>query len=269
LRQLEVEHDNLRAALAWSTLERTVPAVDRRQLREPEVGLRLAGALFRFWEQHGDLREGERWLEAAIATSDCDATAARAWALIGIGYARWSQGDKARAWTLFEESLGLYRALGDGVGTAQALYYLGWTARTLENYTQAVDLYQESLALCREQQDAWTGARILTQMAELAGIQQDQLRAIGLLEESLLLARVARQPSQLARSLFLLGEMVLDHGDVERAAPLVEEGLTLARASGVKGTVCGALRASACLARARAKRGARDPRACHWQCLAS
>ena len=56
LRSLEVEHDNLRAALRW-TLEED----------EGEIGLSLAASLWRLWHLGGFLSEGRHWTSAVLA----------------------------------------------------------------------------------------------------------------------------------------------------------------------------------------------------------
>ena len=56
LERLHREHDNLRAALRWS-------------LQEPdqaETALRMAAALFWFWNFAGYLSEGRAWLKSAL-----------------------------------------------------------------------------------------------------------------------------------------------------------------------------------------------------------
>ena len=57
LEWLELEHDNLRAALARS----------RDEEAEGEMGLRLAGALAWFWFHRGYWSEGLRWLRVTLA----------------------------------------------------------------------------------------------------------------------------------------------------------------------------------------------------------
>ena len=74
LERLEWEHDNLRAALTW--------ALDRDQA---EVGLRLVGALGRFWEVRGHFSEGQGWLERTLSRWPDGRPAARAVALNAAG----------------------------------------------------------------------------------------------------------------------------------------------------------------------------------------
>jgi predicted ATPase len=59
---------------------------------EAELGLRLAGALWRLWWMRGYYDEGRRWLEAALA-KDSRASAARAKALEAVGWLADDQGD--------------------------------------------------------------------------------------------------------------------------------------------------------------------------------
>src|SRR6266480_673141 len=59
LERLDVEHDNIRAALAWATAA-----------GEVELALRLAGALVRFWSTRGLMREGRTRLAGALASPE-------------------------------------------------------------------------------------------------------------------------------------------------------------------------------------------------------
>jgi predicted ATPase len=81
LERLKIEHDNMTEALSR--------ALDAE---EAELGLRLAGELWRFWWMRGYYDEGRRWLEAALA-KDSRASAARAKALEAVGWLADDQGD--------------------------------------------------------------------------------------------------------------------------------------------------------------------------------
>lgn len=79
LERLDAEHDNFRAALAWS-----------REEAEGETALRLSGALSWFWYHREYWSEWRRWLDGTLAIRE-DAggprwTAVRAEALSGGGF---------------------------------------------------------------------------------------------------------------------------------------------------------------------------------------
>ena len=94
LERIDVEHDNLRAALGW--LMRTGAA---------ERTLRLASALWWFWWVRGHLSEGRAWLEQALTASDDAPDEMRARALYGAGSLAEAQGDYEQAVQFHEEAL--------------------------------------------------------------------------------------------------------------------------------------------------------------------
>ncbi len=230
LARLEIEHDNLRAALRW-TLEYGNAA----------VGLRLAAALWRFWLIHGHLSEGRGWLKRLLehtesgdpergATGDArEQRAGRAKALRGAGGLAYEQGDYEEARGLYTAALELYQELEDLKGIAALLNNLGVIADTQAHYERATDLYQQSLDLKRELDDRWGMTTSLGNLGRLA-LQQGQFdQAVTLYEESLALSRELGDMGSVALSLNNVGEVLLLQGEYERAVVLLEESVALAR----------------------------------------
>jgi predicted ATPase len=220
VRRLEEEAANLRAALSWSL-----------ESGDVESGLRIAGALVRFWSVRGQMSEGRLWLEEALQASGVD-PAVRAKAVYAAGYAALGQGDYAEASTGFEEGLALYRQLGDTSGIARSLAQLGWLLAARGELERATVLSEESLVLAREAGDKATSSVALANLAETASAQSDYARATQLFEESLNLRRELQDRRNMANGLLNLGRTELRRGESERAVPLLEEGLELARELG-------------------------------------
>jgi tetratricopeptide (TPR) repeat protein len=146
-RRLQTESDNIRAALAW--------AIERGGREAPDiarVALRLAAALGRFWYTRGQLLEGTRWLEEALAL-DAGAGSERAKAMHNLGVLLDQRAEHERAQGLFEESLSLFRALGDTARVATSLKSLGAAALSAGAMARARALLEESLELRRKMGD--------------------------------------------------------------------------------------------------------------------
>lgn len=217
LRHLEAERDNLRAALAWST---TDPA-------GPEGLVRLAGALWKFWELHGYFAEAQTWLEAALAQSRGAAAAQRAKVLSGLGTIAWVRGDYDGATARHQEGLHLYRALEDRRGEAFALNNLAAAAIERGEYATAVGLFEQSLVLHRALADAYGVAGALSNLGITLIYSGDHPRASAVLTESLTIAHAEGDRLNEALALTNLARLALDQRDPDRAAGLLRTSLGL------------------------------------------
>jgi non-specific serine/threonine protein kinase len=218
---LEREHDNLRAALAWS-LER-VPVEEAEQRKE--VALRLGGALHRFWFSRGHFNEGRAFLERALAASSGLVTASRAKALVVAADLASDQGDMQPVETLAEESLALSREAGDALGIARALGMLGRSANSRYEYARARSLLEESVALCQELGNHWYLAWSLFEMGNLDAIQGEHIKAQAHFEEALALWRELGDRECTAIALNCLAVLPYHHGDLTTARSLCDEAI--------------------------------------------
>jgi len=223
LGRMEQEHDNVRAALAWS--------VERGEDRERrEIAWRLAGALQLFWVVFGYVREGRRFVERVLESDEGITAPVRAKALNGAGWLAMWQGEYARAEGLCQESLELYRELHDARGMGLALYRLGWIASMRDNYARASTVLEESLACYRAVGDQTRLAFSLVALAFTALRHPDQSespRVRAQLEESLALFRAARLRLYISYVLYQLGRVTARLGDLPAAYAYYQESLAL------------------------------------------
>ncbi|MGB9181718.1 MAG: tetratricopeptide repeat protein, partial [Pyrinomonadaceae bacterium] len=220
-KRIEREHDNLRAALRWA-----------KESGEIETGLRIAGALWRFWEVRGHMSEGRRWLEDLLQDSGKASKDVRAKALSRAGAMERDQGDYTQSIMLFEQALALYRELEDRWGIAATLNGIGYTVHEQGDFPRATSIYEESLALFQELGDKRAAAYLLNNLGNVAKEQADYEQAAWIHEQALPLFRELGDKRALAASLNNLGEIAQHRGDYERAAIFHQESLELKREVG-------------------------------------
>src|SRR5215217_7693679 len=230
LERLEIEHDNMRAALAW-TLERG----------EAELGIRLAGALWRFWEARGYYGEGLAWLKRVLARGS-RVSAARIKALEGEGWLTLYSGELDEAGMAAREGLKLSDEAGlGGAVTAKFLHTLGWIANLEGDQDRVKELFEECLKLSRDANDELGIADAILGLAGSLNLGEDFEREEELLEEGIVLCRKLGYVTTLTRHLSSLGYSLLFEGDHERGAALSEEAAALLRERGYTGGLEGIL----------------------------
>jgi predicted ATPase/class 3 adenylate cyclase len=136
IRRLDREAHNVRTAVAWSL------AADR-----PDVGLRILGSTWRWFQQRGRLREG-RALLAELLARPMDDVRIRISGLAAEGGLAYWMADAAGSQGAYEERLRLASETGDSALIADAHYDLGFLSMLakdrdglLKHEQQALDLY--------------------------------------------------------------------------------------------------------------------------------
>ena len=131
----DADHDNLRVAIGWSA-----------ESGNPAGGFRIGGAIWRFWQHRGRLREGRDLLEQLLAVPGNVEPDARGRGLTGYGGIVYWQGEYEHAEQVYTQALALYREAGDEHNEALALFDLGFTL----SVTRKVD--EASVTLAQSEQ---------------------------------------------------------------------------------------------------------------------
>jgi predicted ATPase/class 3 adenylate cyclase len=262
LEHLEQEHDNFRAALQW----RRTGNVD------PEEGLRMAGALWRFWYVRGYISEGRERLMTALSQSPTNLTVSRAKALNatanlaiihadytaarhlleeardiqsrlgdrtglgvtlnGLGLAAWRQGHMEEAIAFFEQSIEVKRETGNKLGVAYTLNNLANIALARKDYEAAEQVYQEALTIYQAVNDVSGVALTMGNMALVARYRGENSIARERLEEALRLFRELQDLRGVAHSLANLAEVTLREGELDLGIERLCESMRLRRELG-------------------------------------
>jgi non-specific serine/threonine protein kinase len=215
--QLEAEHDNFRAALAWSLSE----SGDR------ELGLRLSSTLAQFWQMRGYLSEGRAWRDALLTGAEAVPAAARAEAWSFAGHALIYSDHIEEGAACFEKSLALYEELADEAGAAWQRSWLGWVSVARGNYADAASLAGEAAKTLRQFGDNLGAAVALEGWGEAEYLQGNYVLARKVFEESLGLAGELGNPYIAGRRQTRLGQVAHAEGKDQEALPLIEQAMAI------------------------------------------
>ena len=213
--RLDLEHDNLRAALRHF--------IDAGEIQQ---GLAMASRLWRFWQLRSHLAEGLAWLSELLADSRSkDDAAARAAALIAAGGLTYWQNDFPATRLHNEEALDTFESIGDRGGIAEALYNIGFLHLIEGDTKRSREIHERSLTIFGQLEDDLNVAYAKW------GLAMSDLRDRKL-DEAAHLAREALETFEAHRDWYgkSLGDFVLLQvariaGNYDQALALLQDGL--------------------------------------------
>ena len=196
------------------------------------TGMRLAGALYWFWMIHSHFSEAHIWLDAMLNISNAAVPAANAKTLLAAGAMAVNQGEVARSIILHEQSLILYRGLGDRAGIAEALLWLGRAKVWQGAYAQAHSLLAEGLAMFQAQQNTWMIMWALQSLGDMAFNNAEVPQAQAYFQEALMLCSDLGDMFGSAHAHENLGRVAHALGDLSKAQIHYAESLAAFRELG-------------------------------------
>jgi DNA-binding CsgD family transcriptional regulator len=224
--RLELEQDNLRAALHWCGAQGYA-----------EVALRLAAALWWFWAVRGYGNEGRERLAALLErfkspSPSARLTAARARALHAAGNLASFQGDLRSARAFNQQALDLFRTQSDAAGVESVLHALALVASREADHPTAIDLLEQVLESARARRDQRAIGVALYNLGTVLHQQGELAAAREALTECVELKRRIGGPRDIGLALLTLAAVVETQGERTVAISLYEESIGACRSSG-------------------------------------
>jgi predicted ATPase/class 3 adenylate cyclase len=217
LNLLELDHDNLRAALEWT--------------RDHDINacLRLATILWRLWDLRSYNTDAFTWADQLLDLTEGVSPAVRAKALVSAANYFGNSQEADRVKRMVDMAALLAEQVNDKASLAVALRSQGQLLM-FANLQAALELFERSLALCRQINDSWEMSITLYMLGLLAAnFQNDRPRALSLYEEGIQQARLSGDRRRISLGLAYLAFLNLDQGNPAAARTLYVEGLALVR----------------------------------------
>ncbi len=215
LDRLELDHDNLRAALTW--------AVDQG---EANLAMKLAFTMWRFWQVRGHLIEAEDRFRRVLAVPDGDPLI-RAKALEGAGGIAWWRGQTDDSERAYRESLELVEAHGDLGAIANARYNLALTVTFSAGSEKSIEMLHRACEEAREAGEERLVAWTTWGLADASVFSDKPGDTTRYAQEALELFRKLDDPFGIGWSGFMAAFGAIGSGLIDQARPLLRDGLKL------------------------------------------
>jgi tetratricopeptide (TPR) repeat protein len=224
LLRLEVEHDNLRAALEWACAH------------DIEIGRWLGGILERFWFFGDHLGEAYTWYRRLLDGSQrLGASRGLALATLGAGCVAFNLELMDEAQRDFERSVELWRQLADQEWLALSLGWLAYLLLQRGHAALAEDIYSSNEASFRAQSDHLNMVWVLSCWGTAKSLlNRDDPSGKALLDDALALARLHEDPFGFMMCYSCLGDWAVLHDDYATARDHFLEALRWRRKLGTR-----------------------------------
>ncbi|HEX2068635.1 MAG TPA: adenylate/guanylate cyclase domain-containing protein, partial [Actinomycetota bacterium] len=217
LDRLELDHDNIRAALDWAC-----------EGQHTEAALRMTGALWRFWQIRGHLPEAAMRVDRALSLpATPEDSPARLKALEAAGGIAYWRSELERTEAFYQQALQLAEEMGDKAATANALYNLSFPSAQRGEGETARSLMERSVSLFKELGDAAGLSRAHWGLGNADFLDGNYAAAKEHFEMSLAKAREAGDEFQAGWALYMLGSNAIRDGSHPDANAFTSEALRM------------------------------------------
>jgi predicted ATPase/DNA-binding SARP family transcriptional activator len=214
--RLECEEPNLHAALSWSAEH------------DPELSLRLAVALWPYWDVRWSERHAVAHLEGLLGRSDVQVDELlRAWGLAALGELAANPGEARRSARWAEEAVATFRRVGDDAGLARSLFALGLAYANGGRFGDADAALAEGVHLARRLGDDVLLARSLNATSFVATRRGDYGLAVELTREEVARWTALRSPRGEATGLRHLAVALQYVGELDQAEELCHRAMAV------------------------------------------
>jgi predicted ATPase/DNA-binding XRE family transcriptional regulator len=249
--RMELEHDNLRAALLWAIGQKDVDSSQRM----------VASAALYFWRFRGHHREGWMWTQRVLDLGVSPTAGVHERVLFAASEFHRFFGNSSQAEDHARQALEAARTRNDPLATGMATFHLANALADVGRMQEARRLVHEAISMLEPIDHTDARTRLMgahANLAEWALRDGDLDVAEAIAQEALIRAYTLGSHYPVALMQEMLGRIVQRRGDRDRAVKLVQQSLALYWENHNTSGVVEALRAFAGLVTAPSERAFRD-----------